>query len=246
MHDIDLPPSTPPAVAALIGGDAALRAIFGEVRARMATDAAHDVTHLLRVADWTLRLLPDARREAGEPVEVHERLARLGVAAALLHDVVNVPKHSPDRARASERSADVVHALLPSLGFDEAEVALVADAVRDHSYTRGAVPTTPLGRALQDADRLEAVGALGVLRCVATGVHGGAALFDPDDPWAARRALDERRFSIDHFQTKLLRLPGTLLTAAGRDEAARRAAAMVALLAQLGDELGVVYAGIGG
>lgn len=213
------------ALLARIDGDATLRAILAEVRARMHTDAAHDVEHLLRVAHWAERLAP---AEQGT----------LAIAAALLHDVVNVPKTHPDRGRASELSADVVHALLPTLGFTPDETTLVADAVRDHSFTRGAVPATPLGRALQDADRLEALGVIGTFRCIATGVRFGAEFSHPDDPWAEHRALDDARYSIDHFFTKLLRLPSTFHTEAARAEAERRAAVMRALLDAYAEEIG--------
>jgi uncharacterized protein len=212
---------------AFIAAVPALGSILAHVRERMEQDAAHDVAHLFRVARWAVRL------GRGEGVD-----ARLAVAAALLHDVVNVPKTSLDRSRASELSAAEARRLLPMLGFSAADAEAVADAVRDHSFSRGAVPQTALGRALQDADRLEALGALGVFRCIATGVRFGGAFFDADDPWAMDRALDDGRFSVDHFFTKLLRLPPTLLTEAGRAEAARRADAMVALLRHLGDELG--------
>jgi uncharacterized protein len=215
------------AVLEIIAGDGQLRAVLGEVRRRMEQDAAHDEAHLLRVARWTVRL--------GETEGVDPRLA---VAAALLHDVVNVPKTHPNRSRASELSADAARDVLGALGFPAAEVEVVAEAIRDHSFSRGAVPATPLGRALQDADRLEALGALGVFRCIATGVRFGADFFHAADPWACGRPLDDGHYSVDHFFTKLLRLPPTLLTAAGRAEAERRAASMVALLRQLADELG--------
>ena len=224
---------------ARIAADPALAAVLAEVERRMEADAAHDVGHLLRVAHWTLRLAEDEAREGapgGETVD-----PRLAVAAALLHDVVNVPKTHPDRARASELSADVARALLPSLGFAPAETELVAEAIRDHSFTRGAVPSSPLGRALQDADRLEALGVVGTFRCVATGVRFGAAFSHPDDPWARGRALDDKRYSVDHFFTKLLRLPPTFHTAAGRAEAERRAAVMRGLLEEYGREVGEAY-----
>jgi uncharacterized protein len=220
------------ALLARIAADPALHAILQEVERRMEADAAHDVGHLLRVAHWTLRL------GEGDGVD-----ARLAVAAALLHDVVNLPKSHPDRARASERSAEVARALLPPLGFSEAEAARVADAVRDHSFTRGAVPSSPLGRALQDADRLEALGVIGTFRCIATGVRFDAEFSHPDDPWARGRPLDDRRYSVDHFFTKLLRLPATFHTAAGRAEAERRAAVMRGLLAEYGEEVGEPWGG---
>jgi len=192
----------------------------------MQSDPAHDITHLIRVASWAVRL---------GSAEVPPRLA---VAAALLHDIVNLPKDDPRRAQASTLSAEVTRALLLTLGFSEGDVELVADAVRDHSFSRGATPVSSLGRALQDADRLEALGALGVFRCIATGVRMNAAFFDTADPWAKSRPLDDERFSVDHFFKKLLRLPETFLTEAGRREALRRARIMRDMLTELGHEIG--------
>lgn len=211
----------------LLTADPALAALLAEVEAPAgASDPGHDHGHLLRVAEWTLRLAGDA---------VDERSA---VAAALLHDAVNPAKDSGAAARASERSAGLACRLLPGLGFAAGEVETIADAIRDHSYRRGAVPTTALGRALQDADRLDALGAIGIFRALACGARLGAALYDPDDPWAERRELDDRRFTVDHFFTKLLRLGETLQTEAGRREATRRLEPMRLFLARLGEEIG--------
>jgi uncharacterized protein len=208
-----------------IAGDVVLPQVLAEVEQRFDADAAHDLGHLFRVADWTVRLAGDV-----EP--------RTAIAAALLHDVVNIPKNHADRAMASERSADVARELLPTLGFDERTTQLVAQAIVDHSFSRGVVPRSALGRALQDADRLEALGVIGTFRCIATGVRFGAQFFDPDDPWANDRELDDKRFSVDHFFTKLLGLPATFQTAAGRAEADRRVATMHLLLDALREELG--------
>jgi uncharacterized protein len=209
-----------------IGSDSTLRALLEHVEQRMEADAAHDVAHCLRVADWTIRI-------AGDDVP-----ARLCVAAALLHDIVNVPKNHPDRDRASELSADEARAVLAELGFDAAEIKLVADAIRDHSFTRGAMPESALGKALQDADRLEALGVIGMFRCIATGARFDAAFFDANDPWAEHRELDDKRFSVDHLFVKLFKLPATFHTDVGRREARHRVAIMHSLLAALGDELG--------
>lgn len=180
----------------------------------------------MRVALWAIRI-------GGDVLDWRE-----AVAAALLHDAVNVPKDDPRRAQASTLSADVARDVLPRFGFDPAAVTRIADAIADHSYSRGAVPTTPLGDALQDADRLEALGAIGVMRTISTGTKMGAVYFHAEDPWADDRRLDDRAFSVDHFFCKLLGLPATMRTEAGRQEATRRAASMVAFLEQLGDELG--------
>ena len=213
-------------IEALIEADAALASLRDQVGRRFDGDPAHDLAHALRVADWTLRI-------GGESVE-----PRHAVAAALLHDVVSVPKDSSERSRASLLSAEVARGLLPPLGFDESAVDEIAEAIRDHSYSRGAVPKSDLGRALQDADRLEALGSLGIFRTVAAGVRMGAVFYHPADPWADQRSLDDSRFTLDHFFRKLLKLPPTMLSEVGRAEARRRVDAMKGFLRQLADEIG--------
>lgn len=221
-------PTTLADVLALIASDPALAALLADARARdhAAPDPTHDAGHALRVARSAIAI-------GGDAVDPRE-----AIAAALLHDAVNPPKDSPLRRQASEQSAALAQARLPALGFDAAAVTRIADAIRDHSWSRGVAPTSPLGCALQDADRLEALGAIGLLRCISTGVSLGGTWFDADDPWAEARPLDDTRFSVDHFATKLLGLAATMRTAAGRAEAEARAAFLLAFLEQLSQELG--------
>ncbi len=210
----------------LIANDQALTELLAEVRRRANGDGAHDVGHLLRVATWTLRL--------AEPTVS----GRNAIAAALLHDWVNLPKSSSQRSEASALSATEAARLLADRDFDRPSIADITEAIVDHSFSRGDQPRSPLGRALQDADRLEALGAIGVFRTAATGATMGTDFFDADDPWAEHRELNDSRHTVDHFFVKLLRLPATMTTEAGRREAARRAAFMGAFLRQLGDEIG--------
>jgi uncharacterized protein len=212
---------------AWLRADPALLALHDFAATLLDDDPGHDLAHALRVAHQAASL---GLAEGADPREA--------VAAALFHDVVNLPKDHPDRAKASTLSAERARACLPAFGFDAAAIDRIADAIRDHSFSRGAVPTNPLGRALQDADRLEALGVIGLFRCISTGVRMGARYFDAADPFARSRPRDDLRFSIDHFYTKLLKLPATFLTAAGRAEAQRRAAWLETALVQLADELG--------
>jgi uncharacterized protein len=220
------PPATRSELLHRIAADPVLSRLFERVQGLSADDPAHDVEHLLRVALLTLKL-------AGAEIE-----PRSAVCAALLHDVVNLPKNHPERARASEWSAAKARELLASEGLSAEALAEIAEAIEDHSYSSGRRPRSPLGRALQDADRLEALGALGIARTFSTGVRLGARYFDADDPWAQGRELDDKRFSVDHFFTKLLALPQTLCTEAGRAEAERRAEILRGFLRALGDEIG--------
>lgn len=216
----------PDMVDELLERDAALAELNQAVRPLLGDDPAHDVAHALRVARSALRLGEGALD------------AREVLAAALLHDVVNLPKNSCERASASARSADEARRRLPPLGFSPAAVERIAEAIEDHSFSRGAVPRSLLGRALQDADRLEALGAIGLFRCIGTGQRMGGRYFDPEDPWAERRPLDDKRYSVDHFFTKLLRLSMTMNTEAGRREAERRVVVLEQFLDALADELG--------
>lgn len=211
---------------AIIGGDAVLAELHAIARRCGAEDPAHDVAHAERVALWTLRLAPQVDM-------------RLAIAAALLHDNVNLPKDSPDRARASELGAAEALRILPGLGFSDVDSSRIADAIRTHSYSRGEPPTSELGCALQDADRLETLGALGLCRVLSTGTRLGARYFEALDPWAELRDLDDRSYSVDHFFTKLLGLCDTMLTLEGRREARARTEYLWSFLDQLGREIGV-------
>lgn len=211
-----------------ISEDPELAALHAYALASMDDDPGHDLAHCLRVALWTVAI------GEGQP-EVDWREA---VAAALLHDIVNVPKNSPDRHRASEVCAELAARELPRFGFSPEAVVRIAEAIRDHSFSRGAIPVTPLGCALQDADRLEALGVIGLFRCISTGVRMGARYFHDTDPFADSRPLDDKAFSIDHFAAKLLSLPGTMRTERGRLEAERRAEVLRKTLTDLAIELG--------
>jgi uncharacterized protein len=189
-------------------------------------DAAHDGSHLLRVALFTLKF-------AGNEVDPRE-----SVAAALLHDLVNVPKNHPDRARASEFSAEAAAPLLAQADFSPAAISRIQAAIRDHSFSRGARPTELLGQALQDADRLEAIGAIGLMRVFSTGARMGTGYFHTEDPWAKSRELNDQQFSVDHFFTKLLKLPASFLTEGGKAEAAKRVRRLEVFLDDLADEIG--------
>lgn len=215
-------------------GTERLTRLWGLVRPHVsATDIAHDADHVLRVYRWATRLAP----EAGADQE-------LAGAAALVHDLEPVPKESPDRALGGERAAVAALPMLERAGFSAAEIAEIQAAVRTSSWSRGLAPAGPTGAVLQDADRLDAIGAIGVARVFATAqgmVDRGAdgRLWDPDDPFAATgRPLDDRRQALDHFARKLNRLAAGMHTSTARAEAGLRHEAMLRYLDALARELG--------
>jgi uncharacterized protein len=90
---------------------------------------------------------------------------------------------------------------------------------------------------VRDADFLDALGAIGIARCLMLGTSMGQRLYDPAEPIPLHRQPDDRRYTIDHFYTKLLRLGDMMHTAAGRAEAAARTAFIRSFLDQLSSEL---------
>ena len=200
-------------------------------------DAAHDFSHLERVAKLTLQIYQtEIMQQEGRDASAFEQ--DLCIVAALLHDCVPIAKNSPLRKESSRLASEKTRDWLLELAFATADqIELVAQAVLDHSYSSGRVPSSLLGQALQDADRLESLGALGLYRTIATGISMGTELFDPLDPLAEHRELNDLKYSLDHFFTKLFKLPATFRTAAARAEAHRRADFLRSFVDQLKSEI---------
>jgi uncharacterized protein len=193
-----------------------------------ASDGAHDLGHLDRV--WkSCRLI--ALDEPGVDGDV------LAVAA-YFHDAVNLPKDSPDRARASRLSADLAVRELAVMGFDDGRLAAVHHAIAAHSFSAGIIPETVEARILQDADRLEALGAIGLARMFLIAGQIGGGLFHAADPLAMERALDDRRYALDHLEVKLFPVAAAMQTATGRRMAAERAEWMESFRTRLLHEIG--------
>ena len=194
---------------------------------RMETDPAHDLSHVRRVVNNT-RYLTD----------IESANTMISIPSAWLHDCVTVPKDSPQRSAASKLAADDAVLFLRSLDYPAQWLDEVHHAIEAHSFSANVAPRTLEAKIVQDADRLEALGAIGIARCVLTGGSMGTPLYDPDDPFCDHRPPDDKRFTVDHFYTKLFRLPATMQTDAGRAEAQRRVEYMQEFLARLAEEIG--------
>jgi uncharacterized protein len=190
-------------------------------------DAAHDLGHILRVARLAQRLAA----EEGADAEVC-------VAAALLHDLIYRPKNHAESPLTAQMAADLVPRWCLEIPGLESRAGAIAAAVASHSWSGGGTPATLEAAVVQDADRLEALGAIGVARVFATGASFGAGLWHPEDPWAEARELDDKVWSLDHFERKLLKLAADMKTRSGRDLAESRQRAMLAYLEALRAELG--------
>lgn len=209
------------------GLDAAAWArLDAEARRRARPDPAHDHGHVRRVVALARRLA----RAAG----ADEDVAR---AAALLHELFSYPKGHPESSRSGDVCAVEAEALLLREGHDVRFAARVAAAIRDHAFSKGVVPEALEARVLQDADRLDALGAVGLARMWATCSSMGRPFFADADPFCDARAPDDGAFGVDHVYRKLLKLPALLHTDEARRLAEPRVRAIHAHLAALRDEL---------
>jgi uncharacterized protein len=191
-------------------------------------DPAHDFQHVERVAA-NARAIASAERAD----------VVVAVGAALLHELFNYPKDHPDSPRSGEVCAEHAALVLVAEGFAPSRIDAITYAIRVHGFSRGVAPDTLEARVLQDADRLDAIGAIGVARCFATAQEMKSTFYHPDDPFGrSGRALDDRRFAVDHFYRKLLVIQERLHTARARALAAERARFMHEFLAQLEREIG--------
>jgi len=193
----------------------------------MAADPAHDISHVKRVVQNTLGL---TQAENGN--------AAVTVPAACLHDCVSVAKDSPLRKQASKLAAREAVRFLESINYPTDLLPAIFHTIEAHSFSANIETETLEARIVQDADRLEAIGAIGITRCFLTGGSMGTPLYDPADPFSENRAPDDRRYTLDHFYCKLLGLTETMKTKAGRAEAVKRTDYMLAFLKQLGSEIG--------
>jgi uncharacterized protein len=188
---------------------------------------AHDFLHVLRVTENARRIAA----AAGARLEI-------AVPAALLHELFNHPKGHPESHRSGDVCAEHAAIVLRDEGCPAELIAPICACIRDHAFSKGVVPDTLEGKVVQDADRLDAIGAIGIARCMATCAEMKRPFYSPDDPFCRERAPDDKEWGIDHFFKKLLKIPAGLHTDAARALAAPRVEAMNAFLAQLGDEIG--------
>lgn len=175
-------------------------------------DGAHDMAHLNRVWQAARTLLADSPQADSLVV----------LAACYLHDFVNLPKNHPERHLASRYAAKAAWEKLEQAGFPASKLEGVAHAIEAHSFSASIEPQTIEAQIVQDADRLDALGAVGLARMFYTAGRMGSVLAHPHDPFGLHRTLDDRAYALDHVECKLATLPEKMQTVAGRRLAEER------------------------
>lgn len=189
-------------------------------------DPAHDILHFRRVVSNAKKLATSEQAEMN-----------VVVPAAWLHDFVLIPKDSPQRSKASRMSAEKAVEYLKEIQYPSEYLEAIFHCIEAHSYSAKVAPIGIEAQIVQDADRLDALGAIGVARCFATAGLLKRAFYNPEDPFCKEREPDDQQFTVDHFYKKLLLLAGNMQTQAGRQEAQRRVDFMKIYLNELSREI---------
>ena len=206
-----------------------LETVAMEVQARFTdfSDLAHGFEHTHRVYHLALHV---AEQEHADGLIVG--------MAALLHDLGRTTR-GPARSHA-ERSAKLATKLLASYDLPPETQHAIRHAILAHGYRHGVEPATLEACVLYDADRLDSLGACGVMRWAMTAKHGRwpqTRTYHADDPFALWREPDGQHYLLDRFFTKHLQLAGAMTTATGRVMAERRIAFLRLYLQELQHEL---------
>lgn len=175
-----------------------LHYIKSYIKSTFDSDATgHDFEHMQRVASWSKQL---ADSEGADSF--------LCEVTGWLHDIGDLKLFDHPKKAIQDRDH-----LLEELGFTQEEVLQIDEAISTVSFSKGGKPQTHLGAIVQDADRLDALGAVGIARTFAYGGARGQKLYSESENITN---------SVQHFYDKLLHLSSLMNTESGMEEAQRR------------------------
>ncbi|MBD5772294.1 HD domain-containing protein [Marinomonas colpomeniae] len=189
-------------------------------------DAAHDLSHILRVVKIAKQLAIDEKADMS-----------VIVPAAWLHDCVSLPKNHSDRHLASTFAGDRAVEFLTSVHYPSEYYMAIHHAIRAHSFSANINPESVEAKIVQDADRLDALGAVGIARCMQVSGSLNRALYSLNDPFCTVRKPNDTEYSIDHFYKKLFHITESLNTVSAQQEGRRRESVMRVFLEQLASEI---------
>ncbi len=194
-------------------------------------EGGHDWFHIQRVHNNSLLLIA---KEAD--ASLNTLVIQLG---ALLHDIADSKFHNGDETVGPAMARE----FLKSIQVDDSVIEHVVKIIENISFKGGNTPqqfTSDELNIVQDADRLDAIGAIGIARTFNYGGFKNRAIYDPEI--APDLQMDKETYkkstapTINHFYEKLLLLKDRMNTTSGKVIAAQRHAFMEDYLAQFYDE----------
>ena len=174
-------------------------------------DPGHDFMHIMRVY-----------KNAEKICKLEKVDRKLVLVSVLLHDIVKKTDSDKRSKSSADLSADKAKLILKKLQFSENDIIIVAEAIRNHSFTKNKISKSIEGRILQDADRLDALGAIGIARVFSVSGSKKRQFYQLNDPFSKNREPNDKKWALDHFFNKLLVLEKSMNTKTGKIEAKKR------------------------
>jgi len=186
-------------------------AIIKKVQGFYAGIDGHGWDHVKRVYRTALWLT----HQVGGSEEIVE-------AASLLHDIARSKEEKGQCSCHAQEGASMAKPILISLGYSHQEVKKIAYAIASHRFSKGIVPTTLEAQVLQDADRLDALGAIAIARVLHYNGYHGLPIYDETVPPEASYH-GQKTTAINHFYEKILKItPESFHTPPARKAARKR------------------------
>lgn len=201
--------------------------IYNEVKKWMRkNDPAHDFEHVLRVYETAKMICTEEKANK-----------KLVLYSVLLHDIAAFPKNDKRSKISSTKSSKEAKKILKKFSFPDEEIKIISNAIEDHSFSKNKKPTSLEGKILQDADRIDAIGAIGIARTFAVGGSENRPFYNKSDPFCSIRNPNDQNWTLDHFYKKLLVIESKMNTKSGKKEAKRRTKILRRFLTDLKREI---------
>lgn len=191
------------------------------------SDPSHDFSHAMRV----LRLAEYIGEKEKTDLDVI-------VPAALFHDIVVYPKNDPRTQESQDESAKKAHELLEKIElYPKEKIETVAHIIRTCSFSKSIHSDLLEARIIQDADGLEATGAISIMRTFSSSGSMARSFYHENDPFCRKRKPEDKRYALDLFFTRLLKIKDSMHTPTAKKMAERRTLFLRKFLKQLELEL---------
>ena len=190
------------------------------------TDPSHDFQHIQRVLNLAVKI--------GKSVKADLDVL---IPAALFHDIVVYQKNLPQSKGESDESAEVAEKVLEGLkNYPKKKIEDIKNCIKECSFSKGISPKLLESKVLQDADRLEATGAISIMRTFSSCGQMNRPLYDPSDPFCMN-GPQQFKSGIDLFYRRLLIVEKTMHTDLAKKIAKSRTKFLKIFLSQLKKEL---------
>jgi len=191
------------------------------------SDVSHDHEHMLRVL-----------RNAEQIAMKEKADLDIIIPSAIFHDIICYPKDDKHSSYSANQSADFASKILNKIeDFPKKKIEKVHICIKQCSFSKDITPNFLEGKIIQDADGLEATGAISIMRTFSSTGQMKRLFYHSEDPFCESREPDDLKFAIDLFYTRLLKMEKRMHTESAKKIAKRRTNFLKEFLSELELEL---------